>query len=297
MASEDEIINKILANPKLIDSLADRVYDRLKDEIVIKKLEELTVAVQELQKAIKKQGKRVEENSLRLSEQSKLIEEVMQRLEEHSETIKNLMQKSNEHTEAIRVLTQKLEEHSRVTQTLVQKSDEHSVAIKNLMEKMEEHLKVIQTLVQKMMDLDKTLSEHGKAIKGLQKAVLKLSTEIGSFTTRAGTSMEKTMMLLYKEALKLHGVDPNKVIHGDIVDTLGIINKGMTFEVDFHETNDYIYLFEIRNFGDEGAYEQILIRKKLMSVLFNKPLKIFLVANYVTDKVKEKLEKEQVVVI
>ncbi|MBP1358144.1 MAG: hypothetical protein JZD40_06650 [Sulfolobus sp.] len=105
------------------------------------------------------------------------------------------------------------------------------------------------------------------------------------------------MMLLYKEELELYGIDISKVTHGSIVDTLGIIRKGMEFKVNFYETNDHIYLLEIRNYAGNDTYEHIFIRKKLISALSNKPLKVFLVANFVEDKVKEKLEKEQVIVI
>lgn len=56
-------------------------------------------------------------------------------------------------------------------------------------------------------------------------------------------------------------------------------------------------LLELRNYADNDAYEHIIIRKKLYSVLFNKPLKVFLVAIFVEDKVKEKLEEESVVVL
>ncbi|TRM86108.1 hypothetical protein DJ526_10225, partial [Sulfolobus sp. A20-N-G8] len=94
-----------------------------------------------------------------------------------------------------------------------------------------------------------------------------------------------------------HGINPNNVKHGSIVDTLGIIDKGRIFEVDFYETDDYVYVFEVKNFADEGALEQILIRKKLIPQLFNKPVKLFLIANYVEKKIKEELEKEGVTII
>ncbi|MDT7862598.1 MAG: hypothetical protein RRA45_10365, partial [Saccharolobus sp.] len=167
---------------------------------------------------------------------------------------------------------------------------EHSKAIQELQKAVNENSKAIQ-------ELQKAVNEHSKAIQELVNEQKKLSVEIGSFTSRAGKNMEKTMLMLYKKALELHGVDPDKVIHGNIIDTLGVIEKNRIFEVDFYETNDYIYVFEIKNFADEGAYEQMLNRKKLFSALYTKPLKLFLVANYVRKDIRELLEKEGVIVI
>ncbi|WP_062368145.1 hypothetical protein, partial [Sulfolobus acidocaldarius] len=167
---------------------------------------------------------------------------------------------------------------------------EHSEAIKSLQETVKQHSEAIK-------GLQEAVKQLSNDIKEVSKLTIKLSTEIGSFTNRAGKGLEKTIMMVYKEALELHGIDPNKVKHGNIVDTLGIIDKGRIFEVDFYETNDYVYVFEIKNFADEGALEQMLVRKKLVPQLFNKPVKLFLVANYVDKKVKEELEKEGVTII
>jgi hypothetical protein len=137
-----------------------------------------------------------------------------------------------------------------------------------------------------------------KAVLRLGREVKKLSVEVGSFTNRAGKGMEKAMLKLYKKALELHGVDPRRVVHGFIIDDEGVIEKGKVFEVDFYETNDYVYVFEIKNLADKGAYDQIIIRKKLFSTKYkNKKIKIFLVANFVDKNVKKKLEEEGVEII
>ncbi|BDC17788.1 hypothetical protein HS5_06780 [Acidianus sp. HS-5] len=168
--------------------------------------------------------------------------------------------------------------------------NKHSEAIASLQEEVKKHGQAIIALQEAV----KKLSE---AVAGLRKEQKRLSIEIGSFTRRAGRGMERAMLNLYKKALQLHGADPKRVVHGKVTDTQGVIEKGRIFEVDFYETDDYVYVFEIKNYADEDTVDQIFIRKKLFSALYNKPLKVFVVANYIDKEVKEELEKEGVEII
>ncbi|AHC52039.1 hypothetical protein SUSAZ_08990 [Sulfolobus acidocaldarius SUSAZ] len=249
MASEsDDMVKKLLEDPKFISTLVSKIYDRLKDEVVIKRLEENTEAIRNLQQGIMGLQEAIKQQGGSIKSLQETVKQQGEILREHSEAIKNLQETVKQHSEAIRGLQE---------------------AVKQL----------------------------SNDIKEVSKLTIKLSTEIGSFTNRAGKGLEKTIMMVYKEALELHGIDPEKVKHGNIVDTIGVIDKGRIFEVDFYETNDYVYVFEIKNFADEGALEQMVVRKKLIPQLFNKPVKLFLVANYVDKKVKEELEKEGVTII
>lgn len=225
--SSERLIDEILKNPQLISALADKVYEKLKDEIVIRKLEENTKSIQALQEAIKR----------------------------HGDAIVSLQE-----------------------------------AVKSLQEEVKRQGEAI-------VSLQEEVKKHSKAILRLAKSQKRLSIELGSFTSRAGKGLERAMLKLYKKSLELHGVDPKRVKHGNIVDTVGIIEKGRSFEVDFYETNDYIYVFEIKNFSDKDVIDQVFVRKKLFSVLYNKPLKVFVVTNYIERDVKEKLEKEGVEII
>ncbi len=110
----------------------------------------------------------------------------------------------------------------------------------------------------------------------------------------AGKGLERSIMNVYEEALKLHGVDPSNVKHGKIKDTIGVVDK--EFEVDFYETNDYIYVFEVKNYADEGVLEQMRNRV-IFSAIYKKPVKFFIVSNYIEKDVKEEAEKEGAVVI
>ncbi|AHC52177.1 hypothetical protein SUSAZ_09880 [Sulfolobus acidocaldarius SUSAZ] len=105
------------------------------------------------------------------------------------------------------------------------------------------------------------------------------------------------MMNLYKEALELHGIDSSKVTHGVIEDTEGVVHKGRKYEIDFYETNGVIYLFEIKNHADEGAIEQLEIREKILSSIYKKPIKKFLVANSIEKRIKRRAERIGITVI
>ncbi len=311
VSNVDEIIEKLLSEPKFISALADKIYDKLKDEVVIKKLEENSSAIKSLEEAIKKQGEEIKSLQEAIKQQGEI-------LKEHGEAIKSLQETIKQQGEAIKSLQETVKQQGEAIKSLQETVKQQGDAIKSLQETVKQHSEVlkehgeaIKGLQEAVKQLGDILKEHEEAIRGLQEAVkeqgeaikentkliTKLATEIGSFTSRAGKGLEKTIMMVYKEALELHGINPDNVKHGSIVDTFGVIEKGRIFEIDFYETDDYVYVFEVKNFADEGALEQILIRKKLVPQLFNKPVKLFLIANYVDRKVKEELEKEGVIII
>jgi len=82
-----------------------------------------------------------------------------------------------------------------------------------------------------------------------------------------------------------------------IIDEVGIIKKGREYEVDFYETDGIIYIFEVKNFADEGALEQLEVRRKLFQAKYNKPVKAYLICNSIEKHVKEMMEKEGIIVI
>ncbi|AWR96005.1 hypothetical protein DFR85_11500 [Acidianus brierleyi] len=148
------------------------------------------------------------------------------------------------------------------------------------------------------------MKETQESIRAIQEenrkiweSIERLNISFSSFTTRGGHYIERTIMEVYKEALKLHGIDPSNVTHTTIIDNIGIVQKGRKYEVDFYESNDAIYVFEIKNFGDEGAIEQLEIREKIFRSMYNKPVKLFLIANSIEKSVKEEAEKLGIKVI
>ncbi|BFI74485.1 hypothetical protein [Sulfurisphaera ohwakuensis] len=273
----EKIVDEILNNPQLLSVLAEKIYGKLKDEIVIKKLEENSESIRALQEEIKKHTEAIQ--ALQQAVQS-----LQETVKKQGEAIQSLQETVDKHTQAIVSL-----------QEIVKKQGEAIEALQDAVKKQGEAIQALQDAVKK----------RGEAIEALQKAVLRLgrevkrlSIELGGFTNRAGKGMERAMLKLYRKALELHGVDPKRVVHGKIVDDEGVIEKGKVFEVDFYETNDYVYVFEIKNFADKGTYDQIIVRKKLFSAKYkDKKVKIFVVANFVDKRVKKKLEEEGVEII
>jgi tetratricopeptide (TPR) repeat protein len=313
------IADEILNNPQLLSALAEKIYEKLKDEIVIKKLEENSEIIKALQEEIRKHSEviaslqqtvnRHTEAIVSLQQAVKSLQETVDR---HTEAIKSLQEAVKKQGEAIASLQETVNRHTLAIEGLQEAVKKQGEAIASLQETVNRHTLAIEGLQEAVKkqgeaiaSLQQTVKKHGEAIEALQRAVLrlgrevkKLSVEVGSFTNRAGKGMEKAMLKLYKKALELHGVDPRRVVHGFITDDEGVIEKGKVFEVDFYETNDYVYVFEIKNLADKGAYDQIIIRKKLFSTKYkNKKIKIFLVANFVDKNVKKKLEEEGVEII
>ncbi|WP_390875491.1 hypothetical protein [Saccharolobus shibatae] len=236
-----------------------------------------TEAIKELQEAVKKQGEAIQA----LQQATQSLQETVNR---HTQAIVSLQETVNKHTEAIQAL-----------QEAVKKQGEAIQALQEAVKKQGEAIQALQ----------ETVNKHTEAIEALQRAVLrlgrevkKLSIELGGFTNRAGRGLERVMLKLYRKALELHGVDAKRVVHGKVVDDEGVIEKGKVFEVDFYETNEYVYVFEIKNFADKGTYDQVIVRKKLFSARYkDKKIKVFVVANFVDEKVKKKLEEEGVEII
>ncbi|BBG26069.1 hypothetical protein [Sulfuracidifex tepidarius] len=274
--SGERVIDEILKNPELISALAHKVYDKLKDEIVIKKLEENSSAIKALEETVKSLQETVNKHTEAIESLQEAVKKQGEAIASLQETVKSLQETVNKHTEAIESL-----------QEAVKKQGEAIASLQEAVKKQGEAIASLQEAVKK----------HSKALLRLMKEQKKLSVEIGSFTSRAGKGLEKTILNIYKKALKLHHVDISKIRHGNVVDEMGLIEKGKSFEIDFYETNDHVYIFEVKNFADEGVIEQILIRRKLLEAKFMKPVKAFVVANYVEREIKNILEKEGVEII
>ncbi|MEM3344484.1 hypothetical protein [Saccharolobus sp.] len=301
----ERIVDEILNNPQLLSVLAEKIYSKLKDEIVIKKLEENSESIKALQEEIKKH--------------TEAIQALQQTTQSLQETVASLQEEVKKQGEAIQALQESVRKQGEIIQSLQETVDKHTEAIKELQEAVKKHTEAIQSLQETVASLQEevkkqgeaiqalqeTVNKHTEAIEALQRAVLrlgrevkKLSIEVGGFTNRAGRGLERVMLKLYRKALELHGVDPKRVVHGKMVDDEGVIEKGKVFEVDFYETNEYVYVFEIKNFADKGTYDQVIVRKKLFSARYkDKKIKVFVVANFVDEKVKKKLEEEGVEII
>ncbi len=171
--------------------------------------------------------------------------------------------------------TSKIEEHIEALQVRMDKTDEHIA-------KIEEHM-------------DKTW----EILKDLKRSDTQLRSIMGSFTNRSGKWIENTILGVYKTALKNHNITINKIRKAYITDTEGVILKGKRFETDMVEDNNFINLFEIKNFADEGAIEQLSIRQKILESKHrdSKKIRLFIVSNFITDKYLDVAREEGITVI
>ncbi|BBG23318.1 Chromosome partition protein Smc [Sulfuracidifex tepidarius] len=288
--SGERVIDEILKNPELISALAHKVYDKLKDEIVIKKLEENSSAIKALEETVKSLQETVNKHTEAIESLQEAVKKQGEAIASLQETVKSLQETVNKHTEAIESLQEAVKKQGEAIASLQEAVKKQGEAIASLQEAVKKQGEAIASL-------QEAVKKHSKALLRLMKEQKKLSVEIGSFTSRAGKGLEKTILNIYKKALKLHHVDISKIRHGNVVDEMGLIEKGKSFEIDFYETNDHVYIFEVKNFADEGVIEQILIRRKLLEAKFMKPVKAFVVANYVEREIKNILEKEGVEII
>lgn len=250
-----------------------------------KRLEKVETRLDELTKV-------VQNHSLVLGELTKRVEEMNKVLEEHTKQLVEVNKTLQEHEKRLEEISKILQEHSKIL-------EEHSKQIAEITKILEEHTRILQEHDKKFEMIFNELKEHRDLLDSIDKRVRRMELTYTSFYSRAGHYIEKTMMELYKEALKTHGVDPDKVKYGKIVDELGVAGrKGKEYEVDFYEVNDNeIYLFEVKNYGDEGAIYQLQKRKAVFESLGKKVTKMYLVCNMTSDKEKEEMESEGIVVI
>ncbi|BFH73161.1 hypothetical protein SJAV_11050 [Sulfurisphaera javensis] len=233
----EDIIKQIISNQELIDAITKKVYEKLKDDVVIQRLEKLEQQMVEILKVIQNTN----DNLVLIWEKMDYHDTV---LGKHSNIL-------DEHTKLLQEQTRILNEQTKVL-------EDHTKILL-------EQTKLLQEQTRIVLEHTELLKEHSKKLDNITDELRKIRISLDSFTSRAGHYVEKTIMELYKEALKIHGIDPSNVKHGYVEDVVGIVSKGRKYEIDFYETDDIIHLFEVKNLCDEDAIEQIEIRIKLLS--------------------------------
>jgi len=244
----EEPARKLLADEEFIGKIVEKVYDKLRNDELLRRADEILKTIRESVGRIE----RIEEENKRIWQEIQSTKEEIKRINERIERIE--------------------EENKRIWQE-IQSTKEEIKRINERIERIEE--------------------ENTRIWKEIQR----MNVSFSSFTSRAGHYIERTIMELYKEALSLHGIDPSAVKHATIVDEKGVVSKGRKYEVDFYETDDAIYVFEVKNFADEGAVEQLEIREKVFRSLYQKPVRLFLIANSIERQVKETAESVGITVI
>ncbi|EWG06517.1 MAG: hypothetical protein ASUL_09079 [Candidatus Aramenus sulfurataquae] len=279
----EDIVKALASNDEFARKVANMLYEKIRNDIILNKFDDIYKILSELTNAVQRNTDHIVLLWEKMDQNDRTISSILQILKDNTESIREMQNEIKN----LNVITQK---HTEIIENLQKNIEAHTKAIEAMQRTIEKQGEVIEAHT-------KAMDTHSKAIEGLQNAVLKLSTEIGAFTNRAGKGLERSIMNVYKEALKLHGVDPSNVKHGKIKDTMGVVDKDKEFEVDFYETDDYVYVFEVKNYADEGVLEQMRNRVKLFSAIYKKPVKFFIVSNYIEKDVKEEAEKEGAVVI
>jgi len=235
-------------------------------------------------------------------QQSKILEklgEMSNKIDEHGKALEdNKRELSSLHGE-IQGVRQELEDHKKGMSSLQsevqgvrQILEDHKNKLENINRNLKDHTKILEDHTQRFTNVEGKLQTIEKSIVGLERV-------IGTYTSMSDHEFEKTMMELYKEALEIHGVDPNKVKHGKIIDERGVTgHKGLEYKVDFYEVTDSeVYVFEVKTYGDKGAVEQLLDRKLLFESQGKKVTKMFLVCHVIDEQDKKFTEQYGVIVI
>ncbi|MEM0121347.1 MAG: hypothetical protein QW688_07920, partial [Thermoprotei archaeon] len=232
--------------------------------------------------------------------ETKQLQLQVKTLQEDNKKIWEAINKNSEDIKLLQLEVKTLQEETKQLQLQVKTLQEETKQLQLQVKTLQEDNKKIWEAINKNSEDIKLLHEDNKkiweAINRLTMSVRRLGITVGSFTGRTGVYMERTMLKLYSEALKLHGIDASKVRSTKIVDQAGVYHKGKEFQVDIIEDNGITYLFEIKNYGDDSVLEQALIRRKVLEGL-GKTVKAYIVANMVEDMVKMEAEKEGITVL
>jgi chromosome segregation ATPase len=326
-----ESIRPLKENPELAKELADILLPYIMESVEYKfivetreKLNALVEAVSRLQEAVNRNSediramqqdiKLLHEDNKKLweavnknSEDIKIMQQEIKQLHEENNRLWEAVNRNSEDIKIMQQEIRQLQEQSGQIQQEIRVLQEENKKLWEAVNKNSEDIKLLHEdnkklweAVNKNSEDIKLLHEDNKklweAIDSLTRSVQRLEVVVGSFTGRAGVYMERTMLELYKEALRLHGIDVSKVRSAKIVDQAGVYQKGKEFQVDIIEEDGVTYLFEIKNYGDEDVLEQVETRRRILEAM-GRNVKVFIVANIIEDKVKAEAEKEGIAVV
>ena len=100
---------------------------------------------------------------------------------------------------------------------------------------LEEHSKILREHTKILEEHTEILEEHSKRLEELTKAVGELKVAVGSLGRRWGRDLERTVLELYKHALKERGIEAGKVEKFIYTDVDGrFYRRGVRIEVDVY---------------------------------------------------------------
>lgn len=291
-----ESIRAIKENPELAKELAEAllpyILQREEFRLMVEVRDRLAALVESTAKMWEAINRNSEEIKL-LRQESVRVWEVINR---HTEEIKLLREETGKVWEEIKLLRQDDQKVWEEIKLLRQETNRNAEEIRLLRQDNQKVWEEIKLLREESRKIWERIEEQSGEIRKMNENIARLNITVNSFTGRAGVYMERTMLELYREALRIHGVDPSRVKKVVVEDKTGVVAKGRRYEVDMVEEDGVTYLFEIKNYADSGALEQIDVRRRILEAEGRK-VKVYLVANMVEDRVKREAEAQGITVI
>ena len=138
--------------------------------------------------------------------------------------------------------------------------------------RLEEHTRILGEHTKILGEHTRVLGEHARRLEELTKVVGELKVVVGSLGRRLGRDLERTILELYRYALKEMGVEVDRVEKFTYRDVDGrYYRRGAVIEVDVYIHDGATYLVEVKPYADRddvewfyekaGVVERILGRK------------------------------------
>ncbi len=225
---------------------------------LMEELRRLAGAVEELQQAVKEQGKAILELQETVREHSNAIKELQETVREQGRAIRELQETVREHGEAIRGLQEAVMDHSRAIRELQETVREQGRAIRELQETVREHSKAI-------LELQETVREHSNAIRELQEAVKeqgKAILELQETVREHGRAIKELQEAVrgLQEVVREHGeaIRGLQVAVAELKVAVGSLGRRMGRDLEKMVLNVYRHVLAERGVGDVDKVESFV---------------------------------------
>jgi len=135
--------------------------------------------------------------------------------------------------------------------------------------RLEEHSRVLEEHTKILGEHTRILGEHARRLEELTRVVGELKVAVGSLGRRLGRDLERTILELYRYALKEMGVEVDRVERFTYRDVDGrYYRRGAVIEVDVYTHDRATYLVEVKSYADrddvEWFYEKAGVAERIL---------------------------------